>query len=928
MAETIPVPNSSEEFKRVEYALKLSLQGSVTFKDLKVWEIDNPSLRVGFERRSQGLLTLDSWCDLSVVHQRQSIEDIQRCGFTFPDGHMVFGTGSLELDRPPTGAEAPFQAMLCTVAVGRAFPLEAGEPVTPPPQGYDSVYLRGASTDVEGLFERRRARNLAEIAASRAQVVDAPGDVPHDAAARAGDDATASGANCGYAHRYALHDPSRVLPVFLVRFTGASAAGADEALRCDLCESALARVRCAKCDAKLCEACDAKHHAANKLLRRHERQPLLRALSGEARLEALRLGARASARCPKHPSMTVEFFDPVLHEPVCVHCKMLGSHSRGPAAEHALVGIAEAYEEALVRSSAPDPCMDERRGDILRGLQGVDARLRAVHRNVERAEAQIVDAFERAVRELRSLTHARHAALLSEELELRRQLQHVAWVEGFLRRQRAQLPPVDFLRDWGRHAALRSSLHRLRFAQGRRAAPEARADLAVVGRVAVVAGGGGELPRGRVAGGRDARAADISSPAAGASPARLGLGDGASLGLGSRPGSPRAAPGGSPSLSRARATPLGAAEAAVAEFKVLRDAQAGKWDNRASDRSRGAAEPDRGPRAALDAAWEGGAPAAYAPAADAVVAAMRQQAGWAEMSPGRRERWAARAREAAAQAGGIPTPTTKPASTAPHASWLPEAARTAHSLVRAAQRALRGVATTEARRRCSERARASFADTQLLAPHARFTLYLNLPLRVPGFGDSRSESPQPTRTVLLARSGARARGLGADGAPDALADVKAAARAHGGPTVLVARALAADVAGEKRAVVFGAFCSEAWARRDGAWCGDARGFLFSLNHGIRLPFHGRAIDAGSDAALPCARATVDTLEWGLGDLVLRAPDGAGGPLTVGKSDVEAAYGVGLARRSPASRAVLAGAPKFDVEQLELWGLAPAETAAA
>lgn len=54
--------------------------------------------------------------------------------------------------------------------------------------------------------------------------------------------------------------------------------------------------------------------------------------------------------CPHHPSLTVEFFCPICFVPVCVHCKMVGSHSTGEASQHKLVGIAEAYTKAFSES--------------------------------------------------------------------------------------------------------------------------------------------------------------------------------------------------------------------------------------------------------------------------------------------------------------------------------------------------------------------------------------------------------------------------------------------------------------------------------------------------------------------------------------------------------------------------------------------------
>ena len=65
-------------------------------------------------------------------------------------------------------------------------------------------------------------------------------------------------------------------------------------------------------------------------------------------------------RCKQHQDMPIQFFDTVSHEPVCVHCKMVGSHSTGENAHHPLITINEAYADGLSRllqvPPPPWPC--------------------------------------------------------------------------------------------------------------------------------------------------------------------------------------------------------------------------------------------------------------------------------------------------------------------------------------------------------------------------------------------------------------------------------------------------------------------------------------------------------------------------------------------------------------------------------------------
>jgi hypothetical protein len=51
--------------------------------------------------------------------------------------------------------------------------------------------------------------------------------------------------------------------------------------------------------------------------------------------------------------------------------------------------------------------------------------------------------------------------LLGEEVELRRQLEQMEWLENFLRLEKSILSPTEFLHAWNRHSKVRSELYQL-----------------------------------------------------------------------------------------------------------------------------------------------------------------------------------------------------------------------------------------------------------------------------------------------------------------------------------------------------------------------------------------------------------------------------------------------------------------------------------
>jgi hypothetical protein len=48
--------------------------------------------------------------------------------------------------------------------------------------------------------------------------------------------------------------------------------------------------------------------------------------------------------------------------------------------------------------------------------------------------------------------------LIGDQLELKRQYEHIQWMESFLKYQQDILHPSDYLNNWGRHLLLRNEV--------------------------------------------------------------------------------------------------------------------------------------------------------------------------------------------------------------------------------------------------------------------------------------------------------------------------------------------------------------------------------------------------------------------------------------------------------------------------------------
>jgi hypothetical protein len=210
---------------------------------------------------------------------------------------------------------------------------------------------------------------------------------------------------------YVIFNRDQIDCTALVRFAGgANLAESTEADNlCDACGAAEATVWCVNCSAKLCAACDAATHAANPVLARHRRVPLVEARS-------------IMEFCPAHPKFKLEFYCEDCKVPLCAQCKMTGSHSKGPNATHTLIPITEAYNRALAETADAPPGFAERRKAITQKLSECDVMISEVLDNAAETEKQIRVAVEDAIAQERGVAGEKALVVRSVQTELHRKL--------------------------------------------------------------------------------------------------------------------------------------------------------------------------------------------------------------------------------------------------------------------------------------------------------------------------------------------------------------------------------------------------------------------------------------------------------------------------------------------------------------------------
>ena len=62
--------------------------------------------------------------------------------------------------------------------------------------------------------------------------------------------------------------------------------------------------------------------------------------------------------------------------PLCVYCKISGSHASGEKSTHPLVKISEAYTKALSESKDIDPVLEKKKNQLTDTLSEIDQRIK------------------------------------------------------------------------------------------------------------------------------------------------------------------------------------------------------------------------------------------------------------------------------------------------------------------------------------------------------------------------------------------------------------------------------------------------------------------------------------------------------------------------------------------------------------------------
>lgn len=402
-------PNSTE-WSSLEYQLQLAT-GTCTAVLKEAWKISKPHSSLKFEKKvaSRDQLTVSSLID-KKSQQHETIESIVKDGFHFPSNGLVFSAGYMHMDKTQHFQDRDYEVLVCKIAVGKSM-----------------------SMPIKSNAFNTKDKEL-DLSLTRADL-----DENFDSLCLQYEDETA---NQVYHYKYVVYEDEQVLPEFVQKFTFDSSRETNLKLPC--CDgkgcNSNAVYYCVNDDAYLCASCNELYHSKEfRLIKDHD----------VCRIEDK---PKDFGCCNFHEKTPKKFFCQNCRIPLCIYCKINGSHSEGDNAKHVQLKIEEAYKTAVSEAKECDATLDKHKANLRSYLKQIDDKISLVNQNAKEVENQIYTVLEQALETQQRHTQSKLNQLLADQIELRRRYDEIQWAECFLRYQLDVLDPHNYLTAWYKHS--------------------------------------------------------------------------------------------------------------------------------------------------------------------------------------------------------------------------------------------------------------------------------------------------------------------------------------------------------------------------------------------------------------------------------------------------------------------------------------------
>lgn len=102
-----------------------------------------------------------------------------------------------------------------------------------------------------------------------------------------------------------------------------------------------------------------------------------------------------------------------------------------------------------------DPNLDKKKKGLKSAVDIAESKLKEINRKSNDVEEKLYEIMQKALKQLENITKFKMSLLMSDHIELKRQLDEIQWMEKFIKYEHEVLSPNDFLLSWERHMIYR-----------------------------------------------------------------------------------------------------------------------------------------------------------------------------------------------------------------------------------------------------------------------------------------------------------------------------------------------------------------------------------------------------------------------------------------------------------------------------------------
>lgn len=233
---------------------------------------------------------------------------------------------------------------------------------------------------------------------------------------------------------FVIFNQNQIKACHLVKFAGGDNISSEPPVftKCAVCGCDNATLWCENDCIKLCEECDKKTHTGNPVFEKHTRVPLT---ESHADFQT----------CPLHPGNRVQYYCKKCHAPVCLECKIHGTHAKGECSRHKLIAVADAFNQTRQALQTPSSTFNKRERQIKERQLKVQGRLDELASAEEELIKKIKVAAEEAIQEAHRLYSEKAVMLHSALTELDRKNSEIVGMEEMIATHRDCSEPLDLL---------------------------------------------------------------------------------------------------------------------------------------------------------------------------------------------------------------------------------------------------------------------------------------------------------------------------------------------------------------------------------------------------------------------------------------------------------------------------------------------------